>query len=173
MSSMSSVWISKLGMSLFWKVPPSLLEFRQDINRLLPFRSFRVAVSRPCRLLKFTPYRALLEVSWASLISSFGSTPHPPFLSPFNIVTGKEVQRSNVNRTELLGGYFHDPSCARTWSTRPLSSISAQEKLFATLSYCTWRNPLTWKRACCVKRSQQTAHGSWSASCEYPARSGG
>ena len=32
-------------MSLFWKVPVSLLEFWQDINRLPPFRSSRVAVS--------------------------------------------------------------------------------------------------------------------------------
>ena len=32
-------------MSLFWKVPVSLLEFWQDINRLSPFRSSRVAVS--------------------------------------------------------------------------------------------------------------------------------
>ena len=57
--SMSSVWISKLGMSLFRKVPESLPEFRQDINRLSPFRSSRVAVSRPCRLSEFTPFRAL------------------------------------------------------------------------------------------------------------------
>ena len=33
---MSPVWISKLGMSLFRKVPVSLSEFRQDINRLSP-----------------------------------------------------------------------------------------------------------------------------------------
>ena len=36
--SMSSVWISKLGMSLFRKVPASLLEFRQDVDCLSPFR---------------------------------------------------------------------------------------------------------------------------------------
>ena len=38
----------RLGMSLFREVPVSS-EFRQDINRLSPFRSSRVAVSRPCR----------------------------------------------------------------------------------------------------------------------------
>ena len=44
--SMSSIWISKLGMSLFRKVPVSLSQFWQDINRLLPFCSSRVAVTR-------------------------------------------------------------------------------------------------------------------------------
>ena len=57
---MSSVWLSKLGMSLFWTFPLFLLEFRQDISLLSPFRSSHVAVSRPCRLLEFTPCRALL-----------------------------------------------------------------------------------------------------------------
>ena len=58
--SMSSVWPSKLGMSLFRKIPMSLSEFWQDINHLLPFRSslcrcFKAA----CHLSKFTPCRAL------------------------------------------------------------------------------------------------------------------
>ena len=47
-------------MSLFRKVPVSLLEFRQDINHLLPFHSSCVAVSRPCSFLEFTPFRALI-----------------------------------------------------------------------------------------------------------------
>ena len=64
--SMSSVWIWKLGTSLFWKVPISLSEFRQDINRLSPFHSSHVAVSRPCHLLEFTHYRALLIAAYGS-----------------------------------------------------------------------------------------------------------
>ena len=32
--------------------------------RLSPFRSQRVAVSRPCRLSEFTPYRVLLVIHW-------------------------------------------------------------------------------------------------------------
>ena len=47
-------------MSLFWQVPVSLSEFRQDIlNCLSPFCSSRVTVSRPCHLSEFTPRRAL------------------------------------------------------------------------------------------------------------------
>ena len=64
--SMSSVWISKLGMSLFQKVPVSLSEFQQDINNVSAFRSSPVAVSRPCHLSEFTPHGALLLSSRAN-----------------------------------------------------------------------------------------------------------
>ena len=67
---MSSVWISKLGMSLFWKVPVLLSKFRQDKNRLSPFRSPRVAVSRPCRNLPLTgPYQCAKSNKWGTFVS--------------------------------------------------------------------------------------------------------
>ena len=42
----------------FGRFPCRCRNIRQDVNRLSPFRCSHV--SRPCRLLEFTPYRALL-----------------------------------------------------------------------------------------------------------------
>ena len=58
---MSSIWILKLGMSLFQKVPMLLLEFQQDIDRLSPFCSSCVAVWRPFCLSEFNPNRVIMS----------------------------------------------------------------------------------------------------------------